>query len=62
MCTNNPNCDAYYYEASKCYEANASSLVGSSASKFPTTKNVYIDQNIYKSSNGCTVTMNDEVT
>ena len=51
MCTNNPNCDAYYYEASKCYEANASSLVGS-ASNLPTSKNVYIDQNIYRSNKG----------
>lgn len=51
MCTTNVNCEAYYYEASQCHEAGASSLEGS-ASNLPNTKDVYIDQSVYASNRG----------
>ena len=51
MCTANPNCESYYYMASQCYEAAASSLVGST-SNLPSSQDVYIDQKIYKDNKG----------
>ena len=51
MCTTNANCEAYYYEASNCYEAGASGLVGASENS-PASRHVYADQDIYRSNKG----------
>ena len=51
MCTTNANCETYYYEASQCHEANASSLEGS-VSNMPNIKDVYIELSIYTSKKG----------
>ena len=51
MCTTNANCEAHYFEASQCHEANASVLVGST-SNLPTSKDVYIDQSVYMNNKG----------
>ena len=46
MCTANANCESYYYETSHCYESASSSLIGS-IPNLTSSKNVYIDEDIY---------------
>ena len=53
MCATNANCETYYYDASQCHEASASSLERAT-SNLLTAKYAYIDQNVYRSKKGLT--------
>ena len=46
MCSANANCESYYYETSHCYESASSSLIGS-IPNLTTSKDIYIDEDIY---------------
>ena len=51
ICKSNNDCEAYYFETSQCHEANGSGLVGS-LPQLPTSKEVYIDQDLYLNNKG----------
>ena len=47
MCTTNITCQAFYFDSTKCYEAEALNLIGA----FPesqTKKKVYMDKSLTK--------------
>ena len=51
MCTMNTNCEAHYLEASQCFEANASSLIGSTPDD-STSRTVSISSTVYEDHRG----------
>ena len=60
MCKTNPNCETYFVEASQCHEGEALSLIGSS-SNLPSSKEVYIEQNIYANNKGERKTISNQL-